>query len=158
MSVKFGDANNNSFVGGDSNELLTGWRGNDRLSGNGGNDTLLGGSGNDTLMGGGGNDVLSGGGGNDVLFGGTRSDIFVMSDLNRNFYEKDYYLTIKDFSKNDKIQIHWDFDDFQKNRLDYEPSQSGKVDTYIYGTIDNGNKLLAIVEGAEINASNFIAI
>jgi Ca2+-binding RTX toxin-like protein len=45
--------------------------------GEAGNNTLIGGPGNDLLIGGGGNDVLDGKGGNDMLTGGAGADKFV---------------------------------------------------------------------------------
>lgn len=64
----------NTFQGGEGDDVVYGLGGNDKLYGNGGNDTLQGGDGNDLLMGGAGNDKLYGGEGNDVLDGGSGYD------------------------------------------------------------------------------------
>ncbi|MCU0536238.1 MAG: hypothetical protein MUD14_20315, partial [Hydrococcus sp. Prado102] len=66
------------FSGGEGNDYLNGSKTSTPLYafGDAGNDTLVGGSGNDTLIGGAGRDLLVGGPGNDVLVGGDSPDTF----------------------------------------------------------------------------------
>ncbi|MEY2831685.1 MAG: hypothetical protein RLZZ574_943 [Cyanobacteriota bacterium] len=75
-TVVYGDDNNNTFTGGDGNDLYLGADGNDTLSGGGGDDILIGEQGNENLEGGKGNDVLSGREGIDTLTGGGGRDAF----------------------------------------------------------------------------------
>ncbi len=65
-----------TFLGGASDDAATGNRGDDTLRGGGGTDLLMGGYGHDTLEGGAGNDGLYGEGGDDriVTSGGDRVD------------------------------------------------------------------------------------
>lgn len=75
-----GDARDNTFYGGDSNDIISGKDGDDIIfgdlqldvSGNpretfSGWDTLMGGAGDDTIVGGLGADIITGGGGHDVI-------------------------------------------------------------------------------------------
>ena len=82
----FGDAGDNSLMGGTGSDRLYGGSGNDSfdagngddiLYGNGGNDVFVAGAGHDQLYGGSGNDTFSGGSGNDVLYGNGGNDILV---------------------------------------------------------------------------------
>jgi Ca2+-binding RTX toxin-like protein len=66
----FGDAANNTFHGGGSDDVLRGEEGGDQLHGGAGDDMLDGGADSDVLHGGEGDDVLDGGAGNDTLAGG----------------------------------------------------------------------------------------
>jgi Ca2+-binding RTX toxin-like protein/pectate lyase len=70
----FGDAGDDSIVGGNAAETLDGGSGNDTVSGNDGDDSLFGGDGIDLLNGGGDQDVLDGGAGDDRLLGGGSND------------------------------------------------------------------------------------
>jgi cyclophilin family peptidyl-prolyl cis-trans isomerase/PKD repeat protein len=54
----FGEAGNDTLMGGDANDILVGGAGNDSLAGNGGRDILIGGVGTDKLDGGAGDDIL----------------------------------------------------------------------------------------------------
>jgi uncharacterized delta-60 repeat protein len=57
----YGDAGNDTLLGGAGNDLLLGGTGNDKLVGRGGRDLLLGGVGRDVLRGGANDDILVGG-------------------------------------------------------------------------------------------------
>ncbi|AQZ53821.1 Hemolysin, plasmid (plasmid) [Martelella mediterranea DSM 17316] len=63
----FGEAGNDTLLGGVNADQLDGGTGNDRLEGGDGNDHLTGGDGDDELYGGAGNDRLEGGSGDDVF-------------------------------------------------------------------------------------------
>jgi Ca2+-binding RTX toxin-like protein len=71
----YGEAGNDTIIGGSSYERLDGGEGNDILSGNYGFDDLYGGNGDDTLDGGSFGDNLFGGAGNDRLYGAGDADI-----------------------------------------------------------------------------------
>lgn len=84
--LSFGNADANSFKGGDSEDhlfgiggadKLTGLEGNDWLEGGNGSDTLDGGDGMDVLLGGDEDDRLEGGKGLDVVYGGWGPDTYV---------------------------------------------------------------------------------
>jgi len=66
---------NDTFIGGNLQDVVITYGGNDVLYGNGGNDALIGGTGNDKVFGGSGIDYLYGEAGNDTLNGGTGADI-----------------------------------------------------------------------------------
>ncbi len=66
--IVYGNAGNDTLIGGIGHEQFAGGFGADRLFGNAGIDLLDGGSGNDTLDGGTGLDTLIGGPGNDTFF------------------------------------------------------------------------------------------
>jgi Ca2+-binding RTX toxin-like protein len=66
---------NQTFTGGDGDDLAFGQRGNDNLSGGAGNDSLYGGTGDDEVHGGSGDDLLSGGFGADKAFGDNDNDL-----------------------------------------------------------------------------------
>ncbi|CBS90968.1 calcium-binding protein [Azospirillum lipoferum] len=70
LNVAYGEAGNDTILGGDAGETFAGGDGDDRLEGNAGNDWLEGNAGNDSLQGGGGDDNLQGGDGADTLEGG----------------------------------------------------------------------------------------
>jgi Ca2+-binding RTX toxin-like protein len=74
--VLYGDDGDNTFTGGDGNDLYLGADGNDTLSGGEGDDIFIGEQGNENLEGGKGNDVLSGREGIDTLTGGGGRDAF----------------------------------------------------------------------------------
>ncbi len=65
----YGDAGDDTIIGGNSYERIDGGTGNDKLYGNYGFDTLIGGDGDDLLDGGNFDDNLDGGIGNDILYG-----------------------------------------------------------------------------------------
>ncbi|EKQ68218.1 putative extracellular nuclease [Leptolyngbyaceae cyanobacterium JSC-12] len=67
VSELYGEAGNDTLLGGGKNDLLDGGFGNDVLDGKAGHDTLNGGAGNDTLFGSLGNDTLNGGVGIDTV-------------------------------------------------------------------------------------------
>ncbi|CAO3409230.1 calcium-binding protein [Azospirillum largimobile] len=71
VNVAYGEAGNDTILGGDAGETFAGGDGDDRLEGNAGNDWLEGNAGNDSLQGGAGNDSLQGGDGADTLEGGS---------------------------------------------------------------------------------------
>jgi len=102
----FGDANNNSLVGGkgkdsifgaDGNDTIKGSYGKDILWGDDGDDKLYGGSGSDMLNGGAGNDTLRGGNGDDLLIGGEGADVFIYTAGND---------VITDYATSDKISLN----------------------------------------------------
>lgn len=66
----FGEAGNDSLIGGQRDDLFLGGIGNDSALGGSGNDTLTGAAGNDVLLGSGGADLLTGDDGNDRVDGG----------------------------------------------------------------------------------------
>ncbi len=70
VNLAYGEAGNDTLLGGDGGETFTGGDGNDSLEGNAGNDWLEGNAGNDRLDGGASNDSLQGGDGDDTLLGG----------------------------------------------------------------------------------------
>ncbi len=70
----FGEAGDDTLIGGGGDDVLDGGDGSDRLTGGLGDDRLSGGSGDDELSGGGGNDVLDGGDGRNLLDGGAGTD------------------------------------------------------------------------------------
>ena len=70
----FGDAGNDTILGGSCAEIIHGGAGDDKLIGNGGKDYLCGGQGNDRLEGCQGDDLLDGGQGRDHLLGGLGAD------------------------------------------------------------------------------------
>lgn len=72
----FGDAGDDTLVGGSSDDVLFGGPGRDRLVGGDGCDRLVGGEGNDILYGGYHADFLDGGPGDDYLAGGPGIDCY----------------------------------------------------------------------------------
>lgn len=70
----FGNAGNDLMNGGNDNDMLDGGAGNDGLAGFAGDDLLNGGVGTDTLVGGEGEDILNGGAGRDICLGGDDDD------------------------------------------------------------------------------------
>ncbi len=68
-SSAYGEAGNDTLIGGSGDDSFFGGDHDDRLIGNSGNDTLLGQSGDDIILGGIGNDYADGGNGNDRMFG-----------------------------------------------------------------------------------------
>ena len=70
----FGEADNDTLVGGDGNDTLSGGAGKNELAGGPGDDRLSGSSGPDRLYGGNGADRLYGNGGRDYLEGGNQTD------------------------------------------------------------------------------------
>ncbi|MEZ5894124.1 MAG: PA14 domain-containing protein [Parvularculaceae bacterium] len=76
---QYGNAGNDTLIGGAGNDIQRGGDGDDALYGNGGNDNMRGGAGDD---------VLSGGAGNDYVYGEDGSDVFVyeMGDGSDRFY------------------------------------------------------------------------
>ncbi|WP_372395100.1 calcium-binding protein [Azospirillum sp. HJ39] len=80
----YGEAGNDTILGGGGSDSLFGGTGDDSLSGGGGNDSIdgedgddniEGGDGADTLHGRAGNDTLDGGAGNDTLYSGSGDDL-----------------------------------------------------------------------------------
>ncbi|WP_022696664.1 FG-GAP repeat protein [Euryhalocaulis caribicus] len=74
MALLMGDADNNTLVGSEDDDLIYGESGNDDLSGLGGDDFIVGGHDNDQIDGGAGGDELVGGGGMDTIEGGAGDD------------------------------------------------------------------------------------
>ena len=70
----FGDAGNDTLIGGSAGDMLSGGTGNDSLNGAGGNDSVWGRGGNDIVNGGSGNDVVHGDVGDDTVNGGSGND------------------------------------------------------------------------------------
>ncbi|MEO0911984.1 MAG: hypothetical protein AAFY59_03205 [Pseudomonadota bacterium] len=79
-----GGLGNDLLIGANDDEFLNGEQGNDTLRGGVGNDILRGGLGRDVLNGFSGDDVLDGGQGADTLNGGQGSDTFVFQVLAGN--------------------------------------------------------------------------
>lgn len=77
----FGNAESNSIVGLNGDDILVGFEGSDNLLGGNGNDQLYGNVGDDYLQGDAGNDLIFGGKGNDYAIGGAGNDIIVGEDL-----------------------------------------------------------------------------
>ena len=71
VNVAYGEAGDDTIIGGDGGETFGGGDGDDSLLGNAGNDWLEGNAGNDWIEGGAGNDSLQGGDGTDTLLGGS---------------------------------------------------------------------------------------
>jgi Ca2+-binding RTX toxin-like protein len=71
----YGDAGNDTIVGGSGYESLYGGTGDDNIQGNYGFDNLYGEDGNDTLDGGSFSDTIYGGTGNDTIYGGGDADV-----------------------------------------------------------------------------------
>lgn len=87
-SFAYGQAGNDTLIGGSGDDRLIGNNGNDQISGGDGNDYLvagidndliLAGSGNDTVLGIDGTNEINGGAGNDTLYGGEGDDTIVDS-------------------------------------------------------------------------------
>ena len=89
-SVAFGQAGNDTLIGGSGNDRLIGGSGTDVLTGNDGDDEIRGGAdgtkeidggaGNDRLFGGTGTNTINGGTGDDVIFGGESIDTIFGGD------------------------------------------------------------------------------
>ena len=88
-SSAFGQAGNDTLIGGSGNDTLAGNIGNDIIRGNGGVDRLVAGNGDDDVEGGAGNDTilgtagvntLRGDAGNDLIFGGNDVDTIFGGD------------------------------------------------------------------------------
>ena len=73
----FGNAGDDTLVGGPAADLLDGGDGNDTIQGGPGNDTIYGQDGNDFIGGGLGDDLILGGLGNDIVSGDDGNDIVV---------------------------------------------------------------------------------
>lgn len=90
----FGNAGNDTLIGGSEAERFEGGFGADTLAGNGGRDVLIGNAGGDRLDGGAGDDVLDGGSGDDqlapgrgnnVVTGGEGADTLVLSGARMSY-------------------------------------------------------------------------
>jgi len=88
-SSAFGQAGNDTLIGGSGDDTLAGNVGNDIIRGNGGVDRLVAGNGDDDVQGGAGNDTilgtaglntLRGDAGNDLIFGGNDVDMIFGGD------------------------------------------------------------------------------
>ena len=158
-----GNVGDNRLVGNRGNDRLWGFRGKDRLLGNAGQDTLVGGAGNDVLLGGDHSDQLFGSDKQsrgrreiDQLRGGKGSDIFNLGEDGTTFY--------RDSGANgDRSYAHvLDLDVFggDADRINVigAKSQYGIRAKTIDGDrgfgvyLNNGNDLLAFVEGDRLNA------
>ncbi|MGB3403651.1 MAG: hypothetical protein WBA77_13265 [Microcoleaceae cyanobacterium] len=99
-----------SIWGGEGNDTLRGNRGDDILMGGTGDDKLIGGDGNDTLIGVDRDQVNPGAGERDILRGKEGNDLFILGDINTQFYSsqgKVDYGVIADFELGiDRIQLH----------------------------------------------------
>ena len=170
---------NNSFSGGEDDDILLGGIGNDTLDGGEGNDIIAGLSGDDSISGGLGDDTLTGGGiflskdgnfttikvsdtsGIDTLSGGEGADRFVLGGESQFVGEttviqydeagNDDYALITDFdTSEDVIQLGGSKSDYRLGSSPIGlPSGTG---------IFLGNELTAIVQGSselELSASYF---
>ena len=75
LNVAYGEAGNDTILGGDAGETFAGGDGDDRLEGNAGNDWLEGNAGSDSLQGGDGADTLEGGAGTNTVLTGLGDDV-----------------------------------------------------------------------------------
>lgn len=92
-TLLYGEADNDSLVGGNGFNVIYGGNGNDTLVGGNGIDWLFGEAGNDTLTGNGGADKIQGGLGADSMAGGAGDDALYHWDdtnLTTNDTAKDY--------------------------------------------------------------------
>ena len=71
----WGEAGDDTLIGGSGDDILDGGAGSDRIIGNGGDDNLHGGSDDDEIHGGFGDDTLRGDGGDDAIYGETGDDV-----------------------------------------------------------------------------------
>jgi Ca2+-binding RTX toxin-like protein len=86
----YGEAGNDTLMGGAAGDYLVGGADNDYLSGRGGNDTLKGETGHDRLHGGMGNDLIEGGAGHDGMVAGYGYDVMNGgSGADRYIFHKD---------------------------------------------------------------------
>ncbi len=86
-SFAFGQAGNDTLIGGSARDVLVGGTGNDELTGNGGDDEIRGGAGGTKIINGNaGNDRLFGGTGTNTIRGGTGSDLIYGGDQNDTVY------------------------------------------------------------------------
>ena len=151
----------NAFITGDNGrDTLYGGSGNDLLYGGGGTDYLYGNSENDTLSGEGGNDYLNGYGGSreiDYLSGGRGADRFVLGstfDVYYDRYSNNDYVLIRDFDRNDVIQLSGDSSQYELARSDElvllsdAPSIPGTK--IFYGDRSSG-ELIGIIEDTFIS-------
>ena len=83
-AIAFGQAGNDTLIGGSGADQLIGNSGNDTIAGNGGDDFIAAGNGNDSVDAGAGNDrvlgisglnFIQGGAGDDEIFGGSDNDV-----------------------------------------------------------------------------------
>ena len=72
--VIYGNSGSDNLVGGAGDDTVYGGEGDDLINGDTGNDSLFGYEGDDNIAGGDGNDVIYGGDGSDVLFAGAGDD------------------------------------------------------------------------------------
>lgn len=95
-NIIYGNAGNDTILGGNEADVLVGEAGSDTLDGGegddslwggGGDDQLSGGLGNDNLYGDGGNDTLDGGAGDDTMRGGVGNDSYVVDSLGDSVIE-----------------------------------------------------------------------
>jgi Ca2+-binding RTX toxin-like protein len=82
----YGGKGNNLLYGDAGNDYLVVGTGNSTVNGNKGDDTIVAGTGNDSLMGGQGNDVINGGTGNDTMLGGVGNDTITAGPGNNSIY------------------------------------------------------------------------
>src|SRR6185295_19423941 len=77
----YGEAGNDTLIGGNQNDLLYGGDGNDTITDTGGTDSIDGGAGNDTLNGSYGDDTIQGGTGADTMDGGYDNDTYYVDNV-----------------------------------------------------------------------------
>ncbi len=85
-SIAYGEAGNDTLIGGAAADFLFGGDDNDRLYGQDGRDTIYGEAGNDVLYGGDDADRMNGGDGTDAMFGQDGNDIMNGGDAKDNMY------------------------------------------------------------------------
>ncbi|MEM6447500.1 MAG: calcium-binding protein, partial [Cyanobacteria bacterium P01_D01_bin.123] len=148
----FGDAGNDTLLGGLDNDEIDGGAGNDFIAGGGGNDTLMGGAGDDTLIGGAVGDMAIGT--IDILSGGAGGDRFALANEMATYYNDgdpatagvEDYAQVMDFSKaEDVIQLNGSAADYVLGTSD--GNTSIYMDTNGNGAFDSTDELIAQVMG-----------
>lgn len=86
MNMLYGDAGNDTIIGGDDIDLIYGGAGNDYIYGGNGRNAVYGGKGNDVILGGWDNDRLFGDAGNDIIYGFGDADTIHGGDGNDKIY------------------------------------------------------------------------
>lgn len=136
-----GGSGNDSIADDSGNNELVGGRGQDTLDASGGNDTLSGGNGRDTLIADFGQDVLSGGNGADTFVLGANGQVSFDDAGTGDF------ASITDFQSGvDTIQLAGFASLFSSISLGSNSQLA--VDTNNNGAFDNGDELIANINGS----------
>jgi Ca2+-binding RTX toxin-like protein len=143
-----GGGGDDDLRGGFDNDQLRGMTGDDALSGDDGVDQLGGGAGDDLIEGGAGNDVIVGDSGDDTLSGGKNSDTFVF----RAGYGQD---TVTDFKDNGNDLIRFArnvFDDYA-DMMSHTHAAGGDV---VIEAEDGSTLVLAATALGALGAGDFV--